>query len=105
MCTEFGGVNIDPSGNDDSRKGNWGYTTAKNSSDLLKRVEDLILNTVKAGHICGIVWTQFTDIEQEMNGLYTCDRRPKLEPAKVREVMDKAKQAYFGKLRERGIVA
>ncbi|KAF7185908.1 Beta-galactosidase [Pseudocercospora fuligena] len=104
MCTEFGGVNIAASGNDESRKGNWGYTTAKDSEDLLKRVEDLIINTVKEGHICGIVWTQFTDIEQEMNGLYSYDRRPKLEPRKVKEVMEKAKGVYFEKLRERGIV-
>lgn len=57
LCTEFGGVNIAAS-NDDSRKGNWGYTTASDSADLLKRVESIIMATVQSGHVCGIVWTQ-----------------------------------------------
>ncbi|KXT04964.1 hypothetical protein AC578_10331 [Pseudocercospora eumusae] len=105
MCTEFGGVNIAPSNNNDtSRKSNWGYTTAQDSSDLCKTFEHLVMNTVREGHVCAIVWTQFTDVEQEMNGLYTFDRsRAKVEVAKVREVVERAKEAYFGKLRDRGV--
>ena len=57
LCTEFGGVNI-AIANDDERKENWGYTTAKDSADLIKRVENIIMATVKIGHVCGIVWTQ-----------------------------------------------
>ena len=57
LCTEFGGVNIAAS-NDSSRKTNWGYTTAKDSQDLLKRIERIIMATVEKGHVCGIVWTQ-----------------------------------------------
>jgi hypothetical protein len=57
LCTEFGGVNIATS-NDESRKDNWGYTTAKDSEDLLKRVEDIIMATVRSGIVCGFVWTQ-----------------------------------------------
>lgn len=59
LCTEFGGVNIAVSEADNhARKENWGYTTAKDSQDLLQRVEDIIMATVKEGHVCGIVWTQ-----------------------------------------------
>ena len=57
LCTEFGGVNI-ASKDDHGRKENWGYTTAKDSADLLKRVENIVMGTVKEGHICGVVWTQ-----------------------------------------------
>lgn len=96
MCTEFGGVNIAKS-NDASRKGNWGYTTASDAQDLLKRVEALIMGTVKEGHVCGIVWTQFTDIEQEQNGLYSYDRKEKLPAGEVKKVMEKAAVAYFAK--------
>lgn len=57
ICTEFGGVNI-ANFNDSERTQNWGYTTAKDSEDLLRRVENIIMATVKEGNVCGIVWTQ-----------------------------------------------
>jgi hypothetical protein len=94
MCTEFGGVNI-AAANDESRKGNWGYTTATDAQDLLKRVEGLMMGVVQGGHVCGIVWTQFTDIEQEQNGLYTYDRKEKLPAGQVKELMDRVKRVYF----------
>ncbi|KAK5699700.1 hypothetical protein LTR97_005831 [Elasticomyces elasticus] len=100
LCTEFGGVNV-ASQNDDSRKENWGYTTASDSSDLLKRFEDLMMAVVKEGHVCGVVWTQFSDIEQEANGLYTYDRKPKADPAGVKAVMEKAAKAYYDKVERR----
>lgn len=100
MCTEFGGVNVAVH-NDESRKGNWGYTTASDSADLLKRYEDLMLAVVKEGHVCAIVWTQFSDVEQEANGLYTYDRQPKLDPKEAKKVVEKAKEAYFAKLGRR----
>lgn len=65
FCSEMGGVNIAVK-NDDSRQGNWGYTTASDGQDLLRRLEELLMATVSGGHVCGIVWTQTTDIEQEM---------------------------------------
>ena len=59
LCTEMGGVIIAAAGeNDTERKGAWGYTTAANSDDLLKRVEDIVTATVESGVVCGIVWTQ-----------------------------------------------
>ena len=29
----------------------------------------------------GLCYTQLTDVEQEVNGLYTYDRKPKFDPA------------------------
>lgn len=48
-----------------------------------------------AGHICGFVYTQTTDIEQETNGLYTYDRHAKLPAEKVRAIVEKAAQTYL----------
>lgn len=39
-----------------------------------------------------------TDIEQEVNGLYTFDRAPKLDVTRVKAIMDKAKAKYFSLL-------
>lgn len=53
--------------------------------------------TVKNGHVCGIVWTQTTDIEQEQNGLYTWERKEKLPAAELKKVVEKAKEVYLSK--------
>jgi hypothetical protein len=36
--------------------------------------------------VSGFCYTQLTDIEQEINGLLTYDRRPKVDPEKIREI-------------------
>lgn len=96
LCSEFGGVNITgASGQDDHHERGWGYTTASDPADLLARFAALCHAVVHAGHICGFVYTQTTDIEQETNGLYTYDRQPKLPAADVRAIVDKAAQTYL----------
>ncbi len=57
LCTEFGGVKI-ASGSDELQSEVWGYTTAQDSQDLLKRVENVMMATVRSGVVCGVVWTQ-----------------------------------------------
>lgn len=60
LCTEFGGVNIAPAAAE-KEKGNgrdWGYTTAADPQDLLKRLEGLMMAVVQGGHCCGFVYTQ-----------------------------------------------
>lgn len=37
-----------------------------------------------------------TDIEQEVNGLYSYDRQAKIDPARVKAIFDKAAKIYFG---------
>ena len=36
----------------------------------------------------GICYTQITDVEQEINGLMTYDRKPKYDVKKIREMND-----------------
>ncbi|KAH9902129.1 glycoside hydrolase family 2 protein [Xylariomycetidae sp. FL2044] len=99
LCTEFGGVNIAPgAGGAKSGEGDWGYTTASDPKDLLKRIEALVMGVVKAGHICGLVYTQLSDIEQEVNGLYSFDRREKIPATEVKKILDGAKKTYLDSL-------
>lgn len=127
ICTEFGGVNIaaasegdreaeasdreseaagindndsdNANDNDDTR--DWGYTTASDPNDLLSRISKMVMGIVSGGHICGFVYTQLVDIEQEVNGLLTYDRQPKLPVEKVRAVMEEAVKVYHEKLEGR----
>ena len=110
LCTEFAGINIaaaassssaaDESG-DTSNTAAWGYTTASSPTDLLARIRRMMLGIVQGGHICGFVYTQFADVEQEANGLYTAGRVAKLEAGEVKAVVREAEKVYFEKLAER----
>ncbi|KAG8163082.1 hypothetical protein KVR01_007560 [Diaporthe batatas] len=104
LNTEFGGVNIAPAGDDEAQgerererfgTGDWGYTTASDPEDLLRRIERLALGVVGGGHCCGFVYTQLTDIEQEVNGVYSFDRRAKIDPARMKAIFDKAARVYL----------
>ncbi|KAI1372713.1 glycoside hydrolase family 2 protein [Hypoxylon crocopeplum] len=96
LCTEFGGVNIAPAkGSRQGGERDWGYTTASDPRDLLKRFEALLMAVVKGGHCCGFVYTQLSDIEQEVNGLYSFDRREKIPATEVRKIVDAAKRVYY----------
>ncbi|KAL2203187.1 family 2 glycoside hydrolase [Sarocladium strictum] len=99
MCTEFGGVNIAPPSAaetaTDGGAAEWGYTTAKDAGDLLHRFEKLIHAVTRGGYCCAFVYTQLTDIEQETNGLYSFNREAKMDPAKVKAVIDNAMAEYY----------
>ncbi|KAJ5826368.1 hypothetical protein N7474_003506 [Penicillium riverlandense] len=94
ICSEFGGVNIAPTKGGAAGERDWGYTTASDPDDFLVRFEKLVMAVVKGGHTCGLVYTQLADIEQEVNGLYSIDRKEKVPSAKVKAIMDAA-QTYY----------
>lgn len=58
ICTEFGGVNIAPDKDTAAGERDWGYTTASDPNDLLKRLDALVMAIVSGGHCCGFVYTQ-----------------------------------------------
>lgn len=55
----------------------YGYGTCKNRTDLTNRIvemyEKMILPGIPEG-VCGCIYTQLSDVEGEINGLYTYDR-------------------------------
>lgn len=75
MITEFGGVKVDEQGVE-----GWGYgQAARDYDDMLHRIESLLQFILEEEEICGYCYTQLTDVEQEVNGLLTYDRQPKVE--------------------------
>ncbi len=80
----------------DSTKRNWGYQTYQNQEDYkkftLKKIEDLI-PMIKQGLSAG-VYTQTTDVEGEVNGFMTYDRKfIKISPEALKEVNDRLYEA------------
>ena len=90
LITEFGGIAF--SGEENGAEG-WGYSTVADTEELLERYGSLIEALLRSPPLQGFCYTQLTDVEQEINGLLTYDRRPKVELARVREINEKVTKA------------
>jgi beta-galactosidase/beta-glucuronidase len=99
LITEFGGIAFKT-----SDPGSWGYRTVSNADELLERYGDLVYALLQSAVVQGFCYTQLTDVEQEINGLLTYDRRPKADLARIREVTT-AKGLRAGEGQRRGIEA
>ncbi|MGH2355423.1 MAG: glycoside hydrolase family 2 protein [Chloroflexota bacterium] len=62
------------------------YDAYTSDDELLARYRDLLEGIAELPFLAGFCYTQFTDIEQEVNGLLTYDRRSKIEPEQIAEV-------------------
>ncbi|RFZ92730.1 beta-galactosidase [Mucilaginibacter conchicola] len=74
---EFGGLGWPVEGHNWQANKNWGYQTFKNGDDLLKRYitfTDRLQDLIKLG-LSAAVYTQTTDVEGEVNGFLTYDRK------------------------------
>jgi beta-galactosidase/beta-glucuronidase len=83
LITEFGGIAF--SGDEQG----WGYSTVADADEFLERYGSLVEALLRCGPVQGFCYTQLTDVEQEINGLLTYDRKPKVDPARVREINEK----------------
>ncbi|MFM9282397.1 glycoside hydrolase family 2 protein [Paenibacillus jiagnxiensis] len=82
MITEFGGIAYKKSDWE-----GWGYSGAKNDEDYLQRLQAVIRPMYVSSVIEGFCYTQLTDVEQEINGLLTYDRVPKVPLADIRKIV------------------
>jgi beta-galactosidase/beta-glucuronidase len=80
LITEFGGIAF--SGDAQG----WGYSTVAGAGEFLERYESMIEALLQSESVQGFCYTQLTDVEQEVNGLLTYDRRPKAPLEKIREI-------------------
>ena len=78
FLSEFGGYTYKVDGHVFNEKKTYGYGTCKSKEELMNRIvaryENLLLPAVSKG-ACGCVYTQLSDVEDEINGLYTYDRK------------------------------
>jgi beta-galactosidase/beta-glucuronidase len=59
------------------------YAAYSHPEELLARYADLVAGIRALPFVAGFCYTQLTDIELELNGLLTYDRRPKIDPTRV----------------------
>ncbi|HYG80789.1 MAG TPA: glycoside hydrolase family 2 TIM barrel-domain containing protein, partial [Pyrinomonadaceae bacterium] len=62
------------------------YGSVHTSEELMAKYGDLMEGIASLPFLAGFCYTQLTDIEQEINGLLTYDRRPKVRPEEVAEL-------------------
>ena len=75
-----------------SKYATYGYGTCGSKDELTDRIaymyKEMIISEIKEG-ACGCVYTQLSDVEDEINGLYTYDRKVcKVNKARMKTIAD-----------------
>jgi beta-galactosidase/beta-glucuronidase len=84
FVSEYGGIWWNPGQTDE--KG-WGYgNRPKSKEEFLERYRALTETLLSNPMICAFCYTQLYDVEQEVNGLYTYDRKPKFDPEVIKTI-------------------
>ncbi|MBQ9974785.1 MAG: beta-galactosidase [Oscillospiraceae bacterium] len=90
FVSEYGGIRWAPGKKSEDRTGSWGYgADVCDEDEFMFRFRGLTDALLDNDHMFGLCYTQLTDVEQEQNGLYTYDRRPKFDPAVIRSVLSR----------------
>jgi len=80
MVSEIGGVGW-------ATEGGWSYGSGpKNVDEFYVRYQGTIDAMLDNPHLFGFCYTQLTDVEQERNGLYYYDRKPKFDLKKIHDI-------------------
>ena len=99
IISEAGGVSLKYG--DTPYKKMTGHGKAKNKDKLMKKIEKLyrkkLIPQIEEYGLCGIVYTQFADVETEYNGLYDLTRNHcKIDIEKMKQINDELYQKYEG---------
>jgi hypothetical protein len=89
MVSEFGGIGWET-------EGGWGYGNApKTLDEFYARYQGTVDALLDNPNFFGFCYTQLTDVEQEHNGLYYYDRRPKVDIERLHKIT--SRQAAYEK--------
>ncbi len=85
LITEFGGI-----GFRDDRASHWGYFgPVENQEKFVERLSGVLEAFRQLPWIRGYCYTQLTDVFQEVNGLLTMDREPKVPIETLKALLDR----------------
>ena len=83
IVSEFGGIAYKK-----SEWEGWGYSGADTDEDFLRRIQAVVKPLLQSALVQGFCYTQLTDVEQEINGLLTYNRAPKVPLSKIKAILD-----------------
>lgn len=81
LLTEFGGIGFKVDG-----YAGWGYTSVANVEDYLEDYGRIMKAVFASKGLHGYCYTQLTDVEQEINGILTYDRKPKCDVKEINKL-------------------
>ena len=94
VLSEFGGYSLPIEGHMQNEK-TFGYKSFKDKNELTNAIVNLydeqILPNIKKG-LCASIYTQLSDVEEEINGLITFDR--KIIKVNEKDIQDMNKRLY-----------
>lgn len=82
ILSEFGGIAFEK----DTNSMTWCYSTCHNEKEYISELKRIYKAIEASDCIEGICFTQFTDVEQEVNGLLTYERKFKVNPKIIKEI-------------------
>lgn len=96
LLSECGGYARRISGHLYQESADYGYGKTDSEEDLTRRMEklyeEMVLPSIPEG-LCGCIYTQLSDVEAEINGLYTYDRRIcKVDTGRLQEIARKIRE-------------
>ncbi len=98
LLSEYGGIAWAVPGHTQKDK-TYGYGMAKNRAELAKRYRKLLIQKmlpqIRHG-LSGLIYTQLSDVEEEVNGILTADREEiKLDPDTAKECARMLRAEFF----------
>jgi len=90
FVSEFGGFKWVIEAEKQMADTSWGYGGGPTTlDDFYQRFGDVCDTLLNNPHMFGYCYTQLTDIYPELNGIYTFDRRPKFDAARLKAIQEK----------------
>ena len=91
FMSEYGGIRVElKEFEENDRVKAWGYGNAATSlEEFYHRYDELTTALIDCPRMIGFCYTQLTDVEQELNGIYHYDRTPKFDSAILRKINTK----------------
>lgn len=83
LLTEYGGIAYKK----DSANG-WGYTCVQSDDEFIDDFNRVMMAIKNSKVLVGYCYTQICDVEQEINGLLTYDRVPKVDVEIIKKIND-----------------
>ena len=88
VLSEFGGISYIMPGQK-APEGSWGYSGVEpDQKSAFTRLTGLWMGIRDTPQFAGICYTQLTDVEQEINGLMTYDRKLKFSAEELKKLND-----------------
>jgi hypothetical protein len=89
VVSEYGGIGLrtDPAAVIGSQTRPWSYGNAEQDVEAYLARYRAITEAIRSlDEVWGFCYTQLTDVEHEVNGVMTYDRKPKFDPARLAEI-------------------